>query len=58
MSYESIIGSRFTGRVLGETTIGDRPAIIPEIAGSAHITGYHTFIVDPDDPIGRGFLVR
>jgi trans-L-3-hydroxyproline dehydratase len=56
--HESITGSRFTGRVLRETAVGDRRAVVPEIAGSAFITGYHTFIVDPDDAIGRGFLVR
>jgi proline racemase len=56
--HESIIGTRFTGRVLRETVVGDRPAIVPEIAGSAHITGYHTFVVDPADPVGSGFLVR
>jgi trans-L-3-hydroxyproline dehydratase len=56
--HESIIGSRFTGRVLRETSVGSHPAIVPEIAGSAHITGYHTFVVESDDPVGTGFLVR
>ena len=56
--HESIIGSRFTGRVLRETTIGSHSAIVPEIAGHAFITGYHTFVVDSDDPVGAGFLVR
>jgi trans-L-3-hydroxyproline dehydratase len=56
--HESIIGSRFTGRVLRETTVGTHAAVVPEIAGSAYITGYHTFVVDLNDPIGSGFLVR
>lgn len=56
--HESIIGSRFTGRVLRETTVGDRPAIVPEVGGSASVTGYHTFVVDPGDPLRAGFLVR
>ena len=56
--HESIIGSRFTGRVLRETSVGDHRAIVPEIAGSASITGFHTFVVEPDDAIGDGFLVR
>ena len=56
--HESIIGSRFTGTVLRETTVGERRAIVPQIAGSARITGYHTFVVEPDDPVGAGFLVR
>jgi proline racemase len=56
--HESIIGSRFTGQVVRETVVGSHPAIVPEIAGSAVITGYHTFVVEPDDPVGAGFLVR
>ena len=56
--HESIIGSQFAGRVLRETMVGERSAIVPEIAGRAFITGYHTFVIDPDDAIGSGFLVR
>jgi trans-L-3-hydroxyproline dehydratase len=56
--HESIIGTRFSGRVLREATVGDRPAIVPEIAGRAFITGYHTFVIEPDDPVGGGFLAR
>lgn len=56
--HESIIGTRFTGRVLRETTVAGRPAIIPEIAGRGYLTGTSTFMIDPDDPVGDGFLVR
>ncbi len=55
---ESIIGTRFTGRAIEATHVGDYPAIIPEIGGRGFITGYHTFVLDPDDEAGRGFLVR
>ena len=55
---ESIIGTRFTGRAIEATQVGDSPAIIPEIGGRGFITGYHTFVLDPDDEAGRGFLVR
>lgn len=55
---ESILGTRFTGRVVEETTCGKFAAVIPEVEGAAHITGYHTFVVDPDDPLRAGFLVR
>jgi len=55
---ESIIGTRFTGRAIEETHVGDYPAVIPEIGGQGFITGYHTFVLDPDDEAGRGFLVR
>ena len=56
--HESIIRSRFTGRVLREMTVVDRPMIVPEIGGSTVITGHHTFVVEPDDSIAAGFLVR
>jgi proline racemase len=56
--HESIIGTRFSGRVLRETSVAGVPAIVPEIAGRAFLTGYQTFIVEPDDPTRDGFLVR
>jgi proline racemase len=54
-THESIIGSRFSGRVVGETLVGELPAIIPEIEGQAHITGEHTFLIDASDPFAWGF---
>lgn len=56
--HESIVGGRFTGTVLETATVGDIPAIIPEIAGRAFITGHHQFTIDPEDPFADGFLVR
>jgi 4-hydroxyproline epimerase len=56
--HESIIGSRFTGRVEGEATVGGRPAIVPSIEGWARIYGYNTISIDPeDDPYAYGFQV-
>ena len=55
---ESIIGTRFTGRILGTTTFGEYKAIIPEFEGSAHIVGRHEFLIDPDDPLRDGFILR
>ncbi len=55
---ESIIGSRFTGRIVETTTFGPYPAIIPEVEGSAHITGRHEFLIDPADPLREGFILR
>ncbi len=55
--HESLIGTRFTGRVVSHTLVGDREAIVPEIEGSAWITGEHTFIVDEDDPLKDGFRI-
>jgi proline racemase len=56
--HESIIDTTFTGRVVGETTVGDFPAVETEISGRGFITGFHQFVVDPDDPVGGVFLVR
>ncbi|HXW06110.1 MAG TPA: proline racemase family protein [Vicinamibacterales bacterium] len=53
--HESLIGSRFHGRVVGETLVGDLPAIVPEIEGDAWITGDHVFVIDGRDPLGAGF---
>jgi trans-L-3-hydroxyproline dehydratase len=55
---ESIIGSRFTGRIVASTTFGPHPAIIPEVEGTAHITGRHEFVIDPADPLRAGFILR
>jgi trans-L-3-hydroxyproline dehydratase len=53
--HESIVGTLFTGRIVGRTQAGDRAAIVPEIQGSAWITGEHSFLIDGDDPLGAGF---
>jgi len=58
IAISSLIGTEFTGRVVEATTFGPHPAIIPEVGGRAHITGRHEFVVDPDDPLGRGFILR
>jgi proline racemase len=58
LMHESVIGGRFASRVVGEARVGDFPAVITEIEGSAHLTGYHQFVLEPDDPIGLGFLIR
>ncbi|RBW62800.1 proline racemase family protein [Ruegeria sp. A3M17] len=51
----SIIGSRFTGRIVQETQVGAQPAIIPEISGRGWITGTHQHMLDPDDPWPSGY---
>ncbi len=54
---ESIIGSRFSGRVVQTSSFGPHPAIIPEVEGTAYITGRHEFLIDPNDPLRNGFLL-
>jgi proline racemase len=53
--HESIIGTTFSARVLSRTTVGDIPAIIPELSGAASITGEHTFLVEPGEALPEGF---
>jgi proline racemase len=55
--HESVIGSRFTGRIVEETTVGDRPAVVPEITGRAWLTGTGEYLLDPDDPFPDGFAL-
>ena len=55
---ESILGTTFSGRVLEETRVGEYQAIVPEVTGSAYITGRHEFVIDPSDPLARGFMLR
>jgi proline racemase/trans-L-3-hydroxyproline dehydratase len=55
VEFESIIGTRFRARIVKETKVGDRPAVVPEIEGSAHITGIQQFTIDRDDPLRYGF---
>jgi proline racemase/trans-L-3-hydroxyproline dehydratase len=52
---EGITGSLFTGRMLRRTKIGDYEAFIPEVAGTAYLTGFHQFVIDPADPQRYGF---
>ena len=55
--HESIIGTRFTGRLVGEAEVGGRPAVIPEITGRAWITGMGSYMLDPSDPFPGGFRI-
>jgi proline racemase len=55
--YESIIGSIFKARAVAETNVGPYAAIIPEVTGSAHITGINQSLIDPDDPHKHGFFL-
>ena len=57
MTHASVIGSTFDGRIVSETTIGGRQAIIPAIRGSAWIIGVTQVLVDPTDPFPEGYLL-
>ncbi|MBK0420759.1 proline racemase family protein [Leucobacter sp. CSA2] len=54
---ESYIGSRFVGRLIEETEVAGRPAVIPTITGRAWVTGTAQYFLDPSDPFPKGFLL-
>ena len=58
LRHLSIVGSEFRGRVVGETQVEGRRAVITEVEGSAHRTGEHRFVLEDDDELGTGFLLR
>jgi len=58
MLIESITDSVFIGSLVSEEDYGSFTAIISQIAGTAHITGMHTFVIDPNDPMKNGFILR
>ena len=55
--HESLLGTRFRGRVLRRTVVGELSAIVTEIEGTAWITGEHEFLIDDEDPLRGGFLL-
>jgi len=55
---ESIVGSVFSGRIVGAATVGAFKAVLPEVTGTAHILGRSEFWFDPADSLGTGFLLR
>jgi proline racemase len=55
--HEGILGTIFTGRLIGETKVGSYKAVIPTIGGQAWITGFTNYVVDPTDPFPNGFTV-
>jgi proline racemase len=54
---ESVIGTRFVGRIVEETTVGGLPAVVPEVTGRAWITGMGQYLLDADDPFPAGFAL-
>jgi proline racemase len=56
--HSSVIGTQFTARAVERTEVAGIPAVIPEVQGMAYRTGEHRFMLDPDDPLGPGFVLR
>ena len=55
--HEGILSTIFTGRLVEETMVGDYSAVVPTLTGTAWITGFAEYVVDPEDPFPNGFTV-
>lgn len=55
--HEGILGTLFTGRLIRETRMGDYRAVVPTLQGTAWITGFASYVVDPEDPFPTGYTV-
>jgi len=58
VKIESILGTIFTGSVIKTVDLNGIRAVIPRVEGNASITGSHEFYLDPEDPLGSGFIIR
>jgi proline racemase len=58
MTIESILGSRFTGEVARTQDYGPYEAVIPKVSGDAYVCGVNKFVIQPDDALRHGFLLR
>jgi proline racemase len=58
LRHLSVVGSEFRGSVVGDADVGGIPAVVTEVEGSAYRTGEHVVALDPEDPLGEGFLLR
>jgi len=57
-TVESILGTIFTGEVAEVTRFGPYDAVVPRIIGTSHVTGRSEFVLDPEDPLRHGFILR
>lgn len=56
--YESILGTIFEGEIVRKAKVGEYDAVIPQITGSAYITGFNHFVIDETDPVKYGFILK
>jgi proline racemase len=54
---QGLLGLSFTARIAGETEVEGQRAILPEITGSAYLTGFSQLLFDPEDPVRTGYLL-
>ena len=55
---ESILGTTMNVELIGEVDYGPYRGVIPKVSGEAYITGMHEFLLDPNDPLRHGFILR
>jgi proline racemase len=55
--HEGILGTIFTGCLVRETEVGAYRAVVPTLSGTAWITGFANYVIDPEDPFPEGFTV-
>ncbi|MBV7390447.1 MULTISPECIES: proline racemase family protein [Enterococcus] len=55
--YESILGTKFKGEIVAEAEVEGFKGIIPRVTGSAYITGFNNFLIDPKDSLKDGFTL-
>ncbi len=58
LTHRSLIDTTFVAAVADVVSVDDRSAVIPEVSGMAYRTGEHVFVLDDDDPVGTGFVLR
>ncbi|MER7444612.1 proline racemase family protein [Micromonospora avicenniae] len=58
LTHDSVVGTRFLGRVVRELEAEGRPAYVSEVRGMAYRTGEHHFVLEANDPVGLGFALR
>jgi proline racemase len=56
--HHSVIGTEFRAWIVGRTEVSGTPAVVTEVEGSAHRTGTHEFMLESEDELGTGFLLR
>jgi proline racemase/trans-L-3-hydroxyproline dehydratase len=58
LTHDSIVGTRFLARIAERVTGPAGEAVVVEVEGEAYRTGEHSFVLDPRDPVGTGFVLR
>lgn len=56
--HESVLQTKFSAKILDTAKVGDYDAIVPQISGQAYITGFNNLVIDPNDPLKYGFVLK